>query len=227
MGRNYQKAYILGSGSFGSRAYNSLQTRFQKANLIVVDNQISQLIKIADDKGRAVAMDAISFLATSKEKIDPDDWIVPAVPIHVAFEWLRQELSSTSDCQTVPVPEALEALLPNPLRGADGQLYASNADFICPDECPEPDDYCTVTGESRPQVLCDTMSDLRLPGYNAACIVSLQLAPGLGGFQWRTLLRTVQDIQAHPGRVLVSTACKCHGVMHALDNRRSFSNEDV
>ena len=191
--------------------------RVQPANIIVVDHHYKPLKKITAVGGHAIEMDSISFLTSSKNKIHPDDWIVPAVPIHVAFEWVLHELKSTSDCRIIPVPEELEARLPNPIRGADGQLYVSNADFICPDDCPEPDDLCTVTGEPRPLVLCDTLSNLRLPGYHSTCILSSQLAPGVGGYQWQTLLRALEDIKTRPGKILVSTACKCHGVLHAFN----------
>jgi len=212
----HQKAYILGSGSFGSRAFSFLQRQFQTVDILVVDHRSGPLERILADGGRTIVMDAISFLTSSETNIHPDDWIVPAVPIHVAFEWIWQELKPISECTAIPVPEMLEARLPNPIRGAQDQLYISNAPFICPDDCPEPDDLCTVTGEPRPQVLCDTLSNLRLPDYHSTCIVSSQLAPGVGGYQFRTLLRALKDIKAQPGKILVSTACKCHGVMHAF-----------
>ena len=215
-GMRHPKAYILGCGTFGSRAFSFLRPRFQTADIRVIDHRPSQLESIRAHGGHTIEMDAISFLASSKDKIKPDDWIVPAVPIHVAVEWLWQELKPTADCRTMPVPEELETRLPNPIRGTEGQLYVSNADFICPDDCPEPEDCCTVTGEPRPQVLCDTLSNLRLPGYHSTCLVSSQLAPGVGGFQWSTLLGVLADIKAHPGQTLVSTACKCHGVVHAF-----------
>jgi hypothetical protein len=213
------KAYILGCGSFGSRAFKLLQPRLHKGGIVVIDHQYQPLEKIIARGGNTMVMDAISFLASSQEKLHPDDWIVPAVPIHAAFEWIHAELSSRASCRIIPVPEPLDDLLPNTIRGADGQLYASNADFICPHNCPEPDDHCTVTHEPRPQVLCDTLARLNISGYHSVCIVSSQLAPGVGGFQRRTLLRALEEIQAHPGKVLVSTACKCHGVVHAFKYR--------
>jgi len=211
---NNQKVYILGSGRFGRRAFNFLEPRYQRANITVVDKKFDCLKPIIAHGGHAVAMDAVSFLTTAKAKMDLDDWIVPAVPIHLAFEWLQQELKS--EYRAIPVTKELETLLPNVMKGTDGQIYVSNADFICPDDCPEPTDYCTVTGEPRPQVLCDTLASLELPGVHATCIVSSQLAPGVGGYQRRTLCRALKEIKAHPGDMLVSTACKCHGVMHAL-----------
>jgi hypothetical protein len=212
----HSRVYILGSGCFGSRAFNFLQPRFQPASLTVVDKRYHQLKKIITQGGNAVVMDAILFLQSSKDKMDMDDWVVPAVPIHVVYEWLRQDLRTETVFKSIPVPKELEALLPNPIRGVDGQLYASNADFLCPDDCDEPDQYCTVTGKPRPQILCDTLSGLKLSGYHSKCIVSSQLAPGVGGFKFQALLQTKQELKAHPGKWLVSTSCKCHSVIHAF-----------
>lgn len=131
-----RKVYILGSGRFGSRAFINLKPRFQLANMTVVDKRVGRLKPIIEDGGHAVAMNAVSFLTTAKTKMDLNDWIIPAVPIHLAFEWLQQELKSAY--RSIPVPKELENLLPNAMRGTDGQIYVSCADFICPDDCPEP-----------------------------------------------------------------------------------------
>ncbi len=213
---SHSRAYILGSGHFGSRAFFVLQPRFQPAGLTVVDKRYNKLKKIITKGGNAVVMDAISFLQSSKEKMDIDDWIIPAVPIHVAYEWLRQELITETVFKSIPVPKELEALLPNPIQGVNGELYASNADFLCPEDCDEPDQYCTVTGEPRPQILSDTLSGLKLSDYHSICIVSSQLAPGVGGFQCRALLQTKKELKTHPGKYLLSTSCKCHSVIHAF-----------
>lgn len=213
---NHSRVFILGSGHFGSRAFFFLQPRFQPAGLTVVDKRYDRLKKIVTGGGNAVVMDAISFLQSSKDRIDIDDWIVPAVPIHVAYEWLRQELKAETVFKTIPVPKKLEALLPNPIRGVNGELYASNADFLCPEDCDEPDQYCTVTGEPRPQIVCDTLSGLKLSGYHSKCIVSSQLAPGVGGFQIRALLQAKKELKTHIGKYLISTSCKCHSVIHAF-----------
>ncbi|MFC1878172.1 hypothetical protein ACFL2E_13035 [Thermodesulfobacteriota bacterium] len=211
-----QSVFILGSGCFGRRAFSLLQQRFQLSGITVVDIQYHKLKKIAAQGGRTIVMDAVSFLASSKEKIGSDDWIVPAIPIHVAFEWIRQALKSEKELKTIPVPYRLEAMLPNPIRGTEGQLYVSNTDFICPDDCPEPETYCTVTGKPRPQVLCELLYGPNLPDFHSICVVSSQLAPGVGGFQMRTLQQALKGIRSHPGNILISTACKCHGVVHAF-----------
>ena len=214
---NHSKTYILGSGHFGSRAFFFLRQRFPSASLTVVDTRYNTLKKIVAEGGNAVALDAISFLQSSKERMDPDDWIIPAVPIHVAYEWLRRELKTETVFKTIPAPKELESLLPNPIRGDNGQLYASNADFLCPDDCDEPDQYCTVTGEPRPQVLCDILTDLKLSDYYSICIVSSQLAPGVGGFRFQALLQALKELKTHPGKCLVSTSCKCHCVIHSFE----------
>lgn len=211
-----RKAYILGSGCFGSRAFSFLRNRIKPTNLTVIDTNIKKLETTIAKHANTVVMDAISFLQTLDEKSDFHSWIIPAVPIHVAYEWLHTKLQSKTQVKTAPVPDSLETRLPNPIRGLDGQLYASNADYKCPDDCAEPNQYCTVTGEPRPQILCDTLTGLNLPGYQSICIVSTQLGPGIGGFQMRALHQALQDIKTNPGKILISTSCKCHCVINAI-----------
>lgn len=213
---NNQNAYILGGGSFGSRAFSRLQTQYKPTNLTVIDINHNKLEKIIAEDGNAVVMDAISFLQTTTKKMDLNSWIIPAVPIHVAYEWLRNELRSETMVKPIPVPKSIEAVMPNPIYGTDGQLYASNADFRCPDNCSEPDKYCTVTGKLRPQILYDTLTGLKETGYHSICIVSTQLAPGVGGFLMRTLHEALKEIITRPGKILVSTSCKCHCVINAI-----------
>jgi hypothetical protein len=216
-----ERVFILGSGESGSRALASVQTLFRPAKLTMVDMRPERLKQAIAAGGNALVMDAISFLISSSHKMDPDDWIIPAVPLHVAWEWLRRKSYPGIEIKKIRAPEALESLLPNPMRGADGQLFASNADFICPPDCLEPDECCTITGEPRPQILCEALSNLKLAGYHSTCIVSEQLAPGVGGYQFRALLRARKALTRHPGKILVSTSCKCHCVVHALSCQSS------
>ncbi len=212
-----QTIIVLGGGRFGGRAIEFLQHGLQPAHMMVVDTRQETLKKAEMAGCEAVAMDAISFLIFNEEKMVSDDWIVPAIPVHVAYEWVRRKMKKSFLFEAMPVPEDVENLLPNPIRGPAGQLYASNATFICPDDCPEPEERCTVTGKPRPQVLCDTLSSLVLSGFRSVCIVSSQLAPGVGGFQLETFRRAVAEVIKKPGKILFSTSCKCHGVIHAFN----------
>ena len=94
----------------------------------------------------------------------------------------------------------------------------SYADFRCPDDCPEPSDHCTVTGKKRGKPLYKLLGDIALPGFRVHVIRSRQLAPGIGGY-------SIGDLEGLRERVegggnskwLVGTACKCHGIISAVE----------
>jgi hypothetical protein len=75
---------------------------------------------------------------------------------------------------------------------------------------------CPVTGESRDLPLHQELASLHLAGYEIRVIASRQLAPGVGGYAPRRLLDLARDIGALQGKVLIATACRCHGVIQGL-----------
>jgi len=208
--------YILGSGRFGQRAARLLHNRCKSRTLTVVDHLPESLHAISDIACQSRAMDAIDFLTAEADQISSNDWIVPAIPVHVAYAWLRAVIGSESRLKELVVPDSVRLHLPNPIRGNKGQIYTSIATFKCPANCPEPQNKCTVTGKPRPQTLWKTLTGLNIPGYRSICIRSHQLAPGLGGFQFKALQKARHCIQVNSGGFLISTACQCHGVINAL-----------
>jgi hypothetical protein len=198
------------------RAAEALRKRSPETRITVVDSDKNALKEAGDLGFETAPMDAISFLLLNEKRMAPEDWIVPAVPIHVAYEWVRQKLRREAAFTELAVPEEVVAALPNPSRGEQGQVFATNAEFTCPDDCPEPEEICTVTGQPRPQVLCTKLSSLQAPGFRSVGIVSAQMAPGVGGFQLVAFRHAMTEITAEPGKILFSTACKCHGVLHAF-----------
>jgi hypothetical protein len=117
------------------------------------------------------------------------------------------------------VPENLIPQLPNTFKGPEGQVYMSNADFICPENCNEPEKKCPVTGKSRPCRLYSRLARIKCEGYRSLVLRSLQLAPGVGGYRGKQLSAILSAVQNQPGKYLVSTASKCHGVMHAFETQ--------
>ena len=102
--------------------------------------------------------------------------------------------------------------------GKTGDLYTSLANFLCPEDCPEPSQYCTVTGKRRPKPLYKILMDLYGP-FESRVIRSQQLGPGVGGFKPEVLIDLVEDTQKRRDTdrlILISTACRCHGVTSAL-----------
>jgi len=128
----------------------------------------------------------------------------------------KKNLSTKYLIQQNKVPEDIAIALPNVIRGQKGELYMSYADFICPDKCSEPVNVCTYTGKPRLGILHQRLESIEYKNYRSIVIQSIQLAPGIGGFQPKDLLNALKKVLAINSPTLLSTACKCHGVMHAF-----------
>jgi len=206
--------WILGAGRFGRLAVERLLARREPPQLVVVDQNPDKLILLADLPLERVNEDVLDFLRANLE--ERPDWIVPAVPIHVAFVWLAAELGGVGQVEMLPVPITVDAQVPNPWRDGKGGLYTSVATFRCPDNCSEPRDRCTVTGLRRSDDLFTLLAGIRVPGSVPLVVRSHQLAAGVGGYRPSALRRLLRGAEAARGSVLVATACRCHGVIHAL-----------
>ncbi len=211
--------YILGSGRFGKRAAKLLQKRIKDGVITVVDQHPESLAALEAIGCQTITMDAIAFLVDNADQISPNDWIIPAVPLHVAYAWLRAVIGPDSNFKEIAIPDSIRSHIPNPLWGNQGQVYTSIATFLCPEDCSEPKNFCTFTAKPRSQSLWKTLSDLAIPDFRSICIVSHQLAPGVGGFQFKSLHQAQQFIEINPEKFLLCTACKCHGVVNAFTSR--------
>jgi len=139
---------ILGAGKFGRIAANRLHQRYPQAAMLVVDESAEKLGQLTADLAIPTrAMDALAFLAETQ--IAPERWIIPAVPVHVAYLWVQAKLARTGSVRHLPVPPEVDAQVPNPLRVPNGTVYASYATFRCPDSCSEPAELCTHTKQPR------------------------------------------------------------------------------
>lgn len=208
---------ILGAGRFGRLAAQRLGRRHPHAAITVVDQATEFTGNPAFLGCETVASDGIDYLAGVMGGGAAPDWIVPALPLHVAWLWMKRDLAAAGRrVVALAVPGAVAARVPHPLRGDHGQLYASNADFICPDDCPEPERFCTVTGKPRPVVMFAHLAGLRVPGFAPVVVRSRQLAPGVGGYRPADLRQAEAAALAAPDAVLLATACKCHAVIDAF-----------
>ena len=208
---------ILGAGKFGRLALNRLARQDAAANFVVVDRDPAVLtIRVDGVPGwTQVVSDAIAFLVQHLRDDGRWDWIIPMVPVHVAFQWLLASPRAGSAWRPEAVPEAFAGLIPGARRGPHGELYLSRARHRCPDDCAEPE-VCPVTGEARELPLHQELAALHLAGYEIRVIASRQLAPGVGGYSPRRLLDLARDLGAFPDNVLIATACRCHGVIQGL-----------
>ena len=78
-----------------------------------------------------------------------------------------------------------------------------------------------MTGLPREYCLYDYLANFSLQDYIFLVIRSRQLAPGVGGFRPEDLWQLRRQILNSKGKIIISTACCCHGVSHALEKLTS------
>jgi hypothetical protein len=207
---------IIGAGHFGQRAARLLNSA-QHSSLWIVDRDVKSLNKIGAIGAKRIAQDGVHFLVKHFSHLAPSTFIIPAVPVHLAFEWLRNYLNKGAAIKPISVPKDFAPRLPHIWKGADGSLLVSYADFKCPEDCPEPAAFCTVTGKKRGIPLYGLLPRLEPQGFRMHVIRSQQLAPGVGGYRVRDLKELLGKVsEGGEGKWLVGTACKCHGVVTAM-----------
>jgi hypothetical protein len=204
--------WIIGAGKFGLRAAKWLLKQDGQYSVTLVDQDKVSLEQARALGCRVEAGDGIEFLKTRLTRENGPDWIVPAVPVHLAWEWCRLRVDGDS-LAPYPLPERIEAHLPNCMHGAGHDIYVSHADFLCPPNCNEPDDRCTKTGEPRKPDMFRLLAEVEFPGITPFVIQSVQLGPGVGGYRPKTLFDLLERIEVHRGPCFVATACRCHGVV--------------
>ena len=208
--------WILGAGKFGSKAAKVLSRKNKMAELTVIEKN-SELCRQIERLGfKTVCMDGIEYLDQNLKDTNCPDWIIPAIPVHVVYEWVRLKIKDSYILKPTPVPKGVINSLPNVFKGKRGEIYMSIADFICPDNCPEPEDICTHTGKPRPFTLYKKLESIKYDNFSSVVVRSRQLSPGIGGYSPGALFHALDVIKDSTIPVLLSTACRCHGVMHAF-----------
>lgn len=210
-----RKILVLGAGRFGYIAAERLRKRFPEAEFLVVDHREKRIQKIESELGLpTLTHEAMAYL--NETPLTDDQWIIPAIPVHVALLWLQKELSAKGKVEPMPVPSIVDGQLPNPYRTVAGTVYASFATFICPDICSEPHEICTHTGLPRLGSLFEEFGKIQADGFDVEVLRSLQLAPGVGGYPASHLRAILDRISSKAGNYLVATSCRCHGVIDGL-----------
>jgi len=210
--------WIIGGGKFGRLSARALRERWPDAELTVVEIDPEAGRSLEAESFHVVVADGIAWLHEHLTDPGHPDWIVPVVPVHLAFEWIRRHLEQHGRIvRPLAVPEAVAAGMVRAFAGADGTLYVSNADFICPDDCPEPAAVCTHTGKPRPCLMHAKLAGLKLPGFTVVAVRSRQLLPGMGGYRPEALFTALAAVKNACGPVLLASACCCHGVINAFE----------
>ena len=206
---------IIGCGHFGRQAAKQLRKKDPHSKIIAVDKNREAVEKLSHLPIEAIVEDGLSYLNQFLSEGETIRYVIPSVPFHLVFEFILLRLK-TFGARKAKVPSLPG--LPNPEIGKAGDLYTSLADFLCPEDCPEPSRYCTVTREKREKPLYDILGDLK-GRFKTSVIISQSLAIGVGGFQPQELLALLEDVKKQKNShdlILISTASRCHGVTSAL-----------
>ena len=209
-----KKIWILGSGRFGYLSVERTVRNLPEARITVVDRDGSLKKKIPPGVN-FINGDGINWLVQFLERDSDVDLIIPAVPVHVAVQWLKMMAGAEGyEVLSAAIPESIVAKLPNIMKSGESTIYVSHADFYCPDNCGEPEKYCTITGKSRGEDMFRLLENA-----GALVIRSHQLYPGVGGIYpadlWAMYDRVLQSA-GEPEPVYIATACRCHGVLDGL-----------
>lgn len=209
------KSYsIIGCGYFGSKAVRKILKLHPKAQITVVDKDPKSFVEINKLSIESIALDGVSYLNEILTGSNDPDWIVPAVPIHLAFEWIFTKLQNQFFVERLSVP--LDLSLPNSFRGEEGSLYCSIADFRCPDDCYENPKMCKVTAKIRVNSIFEVLEKICISSYVSLVVRSYQLAAGVGGYKPKILWEMLEKIKKFTIPILFSTASRCHGVTNCL-----------
>lgn len=204
---------VIGGGRFGRLALERLPGRVATVVEPAPDDGLTAL---ARGQGvELVAAQGVDFLAPAIAAKQPPHWVVPALPRHLLHDWLMRELAPQG-ALAVAAPVAALPIVASVFQGEEGQQFLSLADFLCPDDCPEPPKLCTVTGQPRGEPLYQRLAAMNQSGWHVAVLRSRQLAPGVGGCLPGEMLQIKEQIQAQGGDWLVATSCRCHGVVSGL-----------
>ena len=211
-----EEIWIIGVGRFGQIAFHRLSEAGRDRRFVLVDPVADNLRRCKSATARLEISDGIEFLEKNLTRGPNPEWIIPALPVHLAAEWFLLHMGP-SKLKRVPLPSQLDGIVPNAIRGSEGNLYVSHADFRCPEDCDEPRDICSITRRSRQQNMYDLLLNLSVKPFNSLNMRSYQLGPGIGGYRAEHLLEMKATVEQSNGPVLLSTACRCHGVVTALE----------
>ena len=211
-----EEIWIIGVGQFGYIAFQRLSQAGKDRNFVLVDPVEQNLLSCKGPTTTLRISDGVEFLESHLQEGRQPDWIIPALPVHLAAEWILLHLGP-DNLRRIPLSPEIEARVPNPILGPEGNLYVSQADFRCPADCDEPRDICTITREMRKQDMFELLGNLDIEPFKALNIQSHQLGPGIGGYRPEQLFELMENVIQAKGPIALSTACRCHGVISGLE----------
>lgn len=208
--------WILGYGQFGKRTTDLLaESGKADLHLTVIDSKPPGHVA---DGIHYIQSEGVRWFVDNFHRASTVDWIIPALPVHLAAEWIKARLiAENRTVRHFPVPEKILPFLPNPYRISTDTYALSHATFLCPPDCEEPEEFCTVTGLPRSTPIYRLVLGLSLENVVILSIRSRQFAPGAGGFYADDLWMLLETVRQHgPADFLLCTGCRCHGIITGL-----------
>jgi hypothetical protein len=210
-----RKIWIIGLGQFGLHAVRYLSTKDSDTRFVLVDEDDVRLSQAEGPNRRLEQADAVAYLEQNLQTDKAPDWIIPALPVHLAAQYCLVK-QNPMRFQRIPISTEIMTALPNPMAGCNQDIYVSHADFRCPPDCVEPRDICTITQKPRHPNMFDLLTEMRYPEFQSLVIRTLQLGPGIGGYRPAMLFKLLEQVNQAKRSLLISTACRCHGVVTAM-----------
>jgi hypothetical protein len=205
---------MVGFGKVGKALLPRVIRQWDQSRIWIIDHNPESLNSQEALAGIRVLGDGPQFLTQNRQWIRDDDWIIPALPVHLAWKWLALNLKSHKPKAAAP-PLNWGSLLPYSQTLEDG-LLLSFADFVCPDHCPAPLHHCFKTKQKRSQPLWKYLATRPCSKGTLEVIESRQMAPGMGGYPFGELRRVLKRALETGPPFYVATACRCHGVINGL-----------
>ncbi|MCP3872634.1 MAG: potassium transporter [Desulfobacteraceae bacterium] len=204
--------WIIGAGRFGLKALDQLSRQHKDWQFVLVDKKLEALEKLKEANISIEQTDGARFLLDHLKPGTNVSWIIPSLPLHLAWEWCRMKMG-TDRIEQIQVSSKIDSFLPHPIHGTNKDIYVSNADFICPSNCNEPEEFCTVTKGPRKKDMFRRLKELQFKDYTSIVLRSKQIGAGIGGYTPDSLFSFLEKVAAHTGLLLLCTACRCHGVI--------------
>ena len=213
-----ENIWILGGGRFGQQAAETILNHNSSAKLTIVDLHPSSHLP---DNANIIKENAISWLYKNLTPTAAVDKIIPAIPLHLAAEWIKRKLSvGNISVEAVELDNSYLQGLPHPIRHGISQVSISYADFLCPPHCSEPE-LCTFTKKPRPTPLYELLLAHNFHPFTSCIIRSRQFGAGVGGFYPKDLWNIYEKVKSlSDTSLLLATACKCHGIINVFSLKR-------
>lgn len=207
---------VFGGGRYGLEAVEHLIKEGRRFVVIDPDKNCMVMKKIRlpefneNIRENSFLQGSVKELAELFFTLQPE-FIFPTAPVHMAASFLTQmiELESWAD----GIDSVLSGIPPKIILSAGkGTVVVSyNRDHDCIPNCRAPD-VCPVTKVKKPAPMYEM---LRFAAPDGFVVESVYLKPGLGAVRGEDLNELIEWAEGRD-RILVGTACRCHGVLSSF-----------